>query len=219
MNVKKRNLTELVMQIAALVLMFLPGMFTLEIWVETDYSITFHGAMRLLTEESMSLFDLLSSGNGSAHILLAILVLASAAAALVLFVLQFNARGEKSNSQPAALMAAAEGILFVILAAYTILNTEVTTTAEYRFGASPLFFVEAALLIALAVISLMGYSKAKKLGVIDEVPQAAPAYTSPVPPAQGPSAPDELMKYKQLLDAGAITPEEYEEKKRQLLNR
>lgn len=32
------------------------------------------------------------------------------------------------------------------------------------------------------------------------------------------SAPDQLMKYKQLLDAGAITEQEYETKKRELLN-
>lgn len=32
------------------------------------------------------------------------------------------------------------------------------------------------------------------------------------------SAADEIMKYKQLLDAGAITQEEYEAKKKQLLN-
>ncbi len=32
------------------------------------------------------------------------------------------------------------------------------------------------------------------------------------------SAPDQLLKYKQLLDAGAITEQEFQEKKRQLLN-
>ncbi|MBR3000741.1 MAG: SHOCT domain-containing protein [Oscillospiraceae bacterium] len=32
------------------------------------------------------------------------------------------------------------------------------------------------------------------------------------------SAPDQLLKYKQLLDAGAITEKEFQEKKRQLLN-
>lgn len=36
------------------------------------------------------------------------------------------------------------------------------------------------------------------------------------PPA--PSSADEIMKYKQLLDAGAITQEEFESKKKQLLN-
>lgn len=36
-------------------------------------------------------------------------------------------------------------------------------------------------------------------------------------PSSAVSNADELMKYKQLLDAGAITPEEYEAKKKQLL--
>ena len=32
-----------------------------------------------------------------------------------------------------------------------------------------------------------------------------------------PDPADEILKYKRLLDAGAITPEEYEAKKKQLL--
>ena len=44
-----------------------------------------------------------------------------------------------------------------------------------------------------------------------------PAYAQPFQ-AQAPAAnADELMKYKQLLDLGAITPEEYENKKKQIL--
>jgi hypothetical protein len=44
-----------------------------------------------------------------------------------------------------------------------------------------------------------------------------PAYAQPFQ-AQAPAAnADELMKYKQLLDMGAITPEEYENKKKQIL--
>lgn len=39
---------------------------------------------------------------------------------------------------------------------------------------------------------------------------------TPVKKAE-PSVADELLKYKNLLDAGAITQEEYEEKKKELL--
>lgn len=39
-----------------------------------------------------------------------------------------------------------------------------------------------------------------------------------LPSNTGPSAADEIMKYKKLLDCGAITEAEYEAKKKQLLN-
>ncbi len=51
--------------------------------------------------------------------------------------------------------------------------------------------------------------------------QSAPAQSATTAAsAQAPSisATDELKKYKELLDMGAITPEEYEIKKKQLLN-
>lgn len=51
-------------------------------------------------------------------------------------------------------------------------------------------------------------------------PHAAQVPPRPVPPRPAPAGEDpaqELMKYKQLLDMGAITREEYEIKKRQLL--
>ncbi len=41
---------------------------------------------------------------------------------------------------------------------------------------------------------------------------------SPINAGSQPSGADELMKYKQLLDGGAITQEEYDLKKKQLLN-
>ena len=39
-----------------------------------------------------------------------------------------------------------------------------------------------------------------------------------IPSSSNSSVADEIMKYKQLLDAGAITQEEYDAKKKQLLN-
>ena len=59
------------------------------------------------------------------------------------------------------------------------------------------------------------------------MPEAAPAYAqppvnAPVPPQAAPQpavsgAADEILKYKQLLDMGVITPAEFEMKKKQLL--
>lgn len=50
---------------------------------------------------------------------------------------------------------------------------------------------------------------------VNSAPVAVPA--APVSPAYAPSAMDEIKKLKELLDMGAITQEEYDAKKKQLL--
>ena len=209
MKVKNRNLAELILQIAALALLVLPGMFERGVWL-FDNSIVYHGRATLKYSTNVSFYDLIWSGD-SLQTLLGLLLFAAMIAGVVLYIIQYTGKSGNRNSQLAAFLPIGEG---VVLAAFAALSFTPAVAGDFQYTntASTLFYLEAVLLLVLIVLALVTYSKAKKLGVIDEAPQAAPA-------PQGVNVPEELMKYKQLLDTGAITPEEYEEKKRQLLNR
>ena len=69
-----------------------------------------------------------------------------------------------------------------------------------------LFYVIMALLIAISVIAFVSNYKIKKDGIKEEVTKVAQN-----------SGADEIVKYKELLDKGIITQEEYDAKKKQLL--
>lgn len=55
----------------------------------------------------------------------------------------------------------------------------------------------------------------KIISLLDQI--TADNNTAPAPPSPSGSAADEILKFKGLLDAGAITQEEFEAKKKQLL--
>lgn len=67
------------------------------------------------------------------------------------------------------------------------------------------YYIAAGLLVVTAVLSLL-----VALGKIKDTPRPTPNRSA--------SIPNELNKYKALLDSGAITQEEFEAKKKQLLN-
>ena len=82
----------------------------------------------------------------------------------------------------------------------------------YNPGA--VFYIIVVLICLLSLISLIGYRKVKKGGIIET---EKPAQSMKTETAYTSSA-DELIKYKKLLDDGAITQDEYDVKKKELLN-
>ena len=68
------------------------------------------------------------------------------------------------------------------------------------------FYVECALLIAICVISVLGIK-----GLLIETVEAVPANLNTT------DVTDQLKKYKELMDNGVLTQEEFESKKKQLL--
>jgi len=52
----------------------------------------------------------------------------------------------------------------------------------------------------------------------DQGAAAKPASTAPEPPGESVSVADEILKFKNLMDQGIISPDEFETKKRQLLD-
>ena len=78
----------------------------------------------------------------------------------------------------------------------------------YRWIGGPGFLSSPVVQIPLYILSACGLSAGR-------LPETAPA--GPVTQPGGIGSADELMRYKELLDRGVLTQEEYEAKKRQLL--
>ena len=143
---------------------------------------------------------------------------------LVLFIIQFIAKGNKRNN-PITLIPPVLSAFFLLV--YTLLaghyfdefkgytyNHWAGTYDKDFMRPATFYFVFVVVLLALLVIAFVGYFLAKKRGIIDETI----THTASIQVSQ-PSIADELKKYKELLDTGAITTDEYEAKKRELLNK
>lgn len=100
--------------------------------------------------------------------------------------------------------------------AFSLFGSEITTSIygnsiERRHILGPVFYIIVVLIIILFIISPVGYRKEKKSGIIvTEKPGEIEQRMT--------SSADELMKYKKLLDDGAITQDEYNAKKKELLD-
>jgi len=76
--------------------------------------------------------------------------------------------------------------------------------------------------LIIGIVETRKYIRRKKAGLpVEEAVKSPVATRTPVPQSspvyQSPSAATELKQYKELLDMGAITPEEFDAKKKQLL--
>ncbi len=99
------------------------------------------------------------------------------------------------------------GIVLALLIPLILYPTRLARKAEHPNTAA------IAWINALFGTAVIGWLIAFIMAKAESKPPAAPAVILP----QQPTPADELAKYKALLDQGAITPEEYEKKKQQLL--
>ena len=132
---------------------------------------------------------------------------------MILFVFQWIGKDKKRYWLLPLYGAAFEGVFFVMYSLLVGASDYVIGDSEYRISLNFAFYIMLALWIILIVISLWGYIKAQKHGIIEETPKV---YNAKI--VQGSlSNADELKKYKDLLDSGIITQEEFDVKKKQLL--
>lgn len=89
-------------------------------------------------------------------------------------------------------------------------GSEMYGNTEYREYPGFLFYVCCVLMLILALISVIGYLKAAKEGIEEEVVKVKVVTNDS-------SNAEELKKYKELLDSGVISQEEFDAKKKQLL--
>ena len=172
MNVKTRNMIEVVLQIAFLICLFFQ-----------------------VTRWTVSLVDYFVG-------LIAIAILA-------LFIMQAVSKGKKSNQLYVAFLPIVEIALFLGTAVLGHRIDALFVTKTASIGSCILLFVTLAVLLLLACIAIPTYFKANKLGIVEDQPA-----TSNIPHVGNA---DELRKLKSLLDCGAITEEEFQEKKAELL--
>lgn len=139
MKVNKRNLIELILQCFIILLVFVPGFCT--------YTVGFLNGDIL----SYSLSMYFSRYRW---------LLLSGVFGVVLFVIQLVAKNNKRNFLPTAIVA-------VIESAYLLFPS---TESYHSYGMSLgiVFYIMLVVFIALDVITVLGYIKAKKYGITDE---------------------------------------------------
>ena len=216
MKVKKRNLIEMLLQGLFLIFTVIPGFILFQEWYD-DYeylpALNRYVSVKTLGYESLDSLLTTIFNQDFFTMLLGIIFCISIVGTMILFVLQWIGKDKKRNWILPLYGAAFEGVFFVMYSLLVGASDYVIGDSEYRISLNFAFFIMLALWIILIVISLWGYIKAQKHGIIEETPKV---YNAKI--VQGSlSNADELKKYKDLLDSGIITQEEFDVKKKQLL--
>ena len=198
------NLISIVFISIFLLLSFMPVIFTMNYWKNEAPGV---GHAVQAWSKGVSLY--------SRYFGLALLIAAAAVLSITILVMQSlkirNRLSKFCYTVPLAVTA-----LFAIISwmdiASTVPNGEPGGTATwgyygyYEYVPAWGFYVECALLIAICVISVLGIK-----GLLIETVEAVPANLNTT------DVTDQLKKYKELMDNGVLTQEEFESKKKQLL--
>ena len=192
MNTKKKslNILELILQIIAIALLFVDGMFLIS--DNTTYS--FSG---VCSAANLIFFTLLFITLFGINAIICLVAAKS-----------------QSEDRDSILHTILPIINFIALffIGQTLMNTVVSEVSNYVYvrSAEPLFFIELFVLLAIIILSLVKRSSSvvpkeqeKPQQIINNIKETSNA--------------DELKKYKELLDSGVITQEEFDAKKKELL--
>lgn len=133
----------------------------------------------------------------------------AALAILALFAMQAMSKGKKSNQLYVAFLPAIEIALFLGTAVLAHRIDALFFPESISIGSCILLYFTLIVLLLLACIAIPTYFKANKLGIIEEQPATNNISST--------GSADELRKLKSLLDCGAITEEEFQAKKAELL--
>lgn len=167
MKVNKRNLIELILQIFFSVLYFLPGFGQK---VNTDYEIV-DGVRELDYTHvyDVSLYSQYKLTTDKGVVLIVFLSLF-----LAVLIYQLLSKGKLRNWLVIPIFTVIEMLFFIQsafdLALYHKMYDSDTFASIYEGSivSSPLFYIVLIMLIALNVITIWGYIKAKKFGILDE---------------------------------------------------
>lgn len=180
MRVKSRNLVEIIFQAMILTMLFLPGMYLNAVqWPNTETS-RYGYVYTTWVEKHWGVVSLVTKIGHSAWPI-GILILLAAVAGTVFFILQFTGKGQRRNWGLTLIPPVAE---FVLLMAYTFIWSHsdgyrsalrYEDTYFHVFKPDVLFYLTSAALVALIVITWIGYFKAKKDGILDAAPARQPA--------------------------------------------
>lgn len=208
MKVKGRNMVEVILQGILIVCLFIPGMF--EYTCETSDLLAM--SRTVTSPEQVSFYDRFTGPTTYPEVL-GWLTLAIMCVGFLVYIFQLMGKGKRQNLFAAFLIPAVEIVLLIVSALYepAIHFAPDDYIRSYdRYDPIVLFTVAVGIGAALFLVALLGYIKAAREGIIEEKKESGPQNSMM-------DTPDELKKYKELLDSGVITQEEFDAKKKQLL--
>lgn len=194
------NMTEIIVQCLAIILLFVNGMFF---------------AKRNECIYHYSLVNVCSEGN---MIFLLIFIISMFVANIILCLFSYFKNSDEKDGIIHVILPIINTIIMFAMgpmnAGIVIHNTDLFDSTKVKSvvveNVEPLFFV---VIFVLLVIVVMALIKRSNFVVPKEEKQPQQVINN----IQETSNADELKKYKELLDSGAITQEEFDKKKKQLL--
>lgn len=165
--------------------------------------------------EHVSLWDCIyKSPFGRLDTLLTLLFIGTLAASITFLVMQADHTNPKLE-KVAIILPFVSGAIFAVLADRAFSFGPDLVSSEYQYEASAVFFVEVALLLASAVLSILEYRRRSSCAA-PEISETADHNCRNTPPITSSQLSD-LEKCKALYDSGVLTKEELEAKKQQIL--
>ena len=204
MKIKTKNLVQAIIQAVSLLILFLPCVYTEEIWLDISGR---GGHYKLTSEKTVSFFRKLSGlDNGQ---FLGILVIIAMAILMVLLIVQV------AKNHHITLIPAISFATMVLFFFYSLTCTKEPwdsgwgPSAYDEYSVAFGFILIISLQLTMTLIGFISNSRIKQNGIIEENKTKVEQNNI--------SNADELSKYKKLLDEGVITQSEFEAKKKQLL--
>lgn len=217
MTTKTKNIILSILASVIFALLFIPGFYVQKLWVcswnTTPTGYRFFGyTSSSSNEEIVSFINTYETFNDvkSVYLILTTAILLSIIACVTLFIIQTTVKS-KANWGIAAF---APIVPLALLSIYTpIMNAcceqKQNEMAYPEYEVSVLFYITLILMIALLAISVISYFTTCKNGIKENVSIDVISKSSEA---------EEIIKLKNLLDSGIITQEEFDAKKKQLLN-
>ncbi len=193
----KLNIVEMLCQAIALMLLFLPGMYTLEVWEPSLLGYW------LKYSAPSSFFLTTVEHSGIIAIALGFTIAVLMVGNLVLILLTIFKSDKYKNGKGHTVLPLAVIILMVVFSLISAVRDEYGYCSPINW----LFYIEMFVLLATSVIAFIKCSpkieeESKKVRTTTETNM---------------NSTEEIKKYKELLDSNIITQEEFDAKKKQLL--
>lgn len=202
----KKGLVGAILEAVAIVLLFLPATYLQKLWVYDQSAFTYHGRATLTNIESLSFSNIVFQKAGI-FVLLGLIVFALMVAGLSLFALEFFHKEENLYPKAQKLVLALELISYVLFSVVAVSYVDDSTYLRVDMAGGYMMYIEIVLLAGLCSIPFFktSYGKTKALG------NGRTGSTHPYDETEA------IKQYKELLDSGIITQEEFDAKKKQLL--
>lgn len=194
MTKKNLNLAALICQAISIVLLFIPGMYYWEHWVPHQY-----GAMRLAYQGAISFFTAAGNTNPVLGYLILLLMVVNL---VILIVYVFKGSSERIKK----IYPVLPSLVVVLMVLFSILAS-IMDDYGYCAPINWLFYVNMFFIVATTLLVFMRLSK----NIKDEPRKVKVVSVATISNAE------ELAKYKELLDSGVISQEEFDAKKKQIL--